>query len=91
MRLAKEEGRHKLEAIKLDLSHQLLQKDSQLLERDIKLKQLQNAIEVSDACIAELECQRSVRQLLGEAWADIKGRVQKIGAKRDERKTMSAK
>jgi uncharacterized protein YbcI len=95
VRLAKEEGRHKFEALKMDLSHQLEQKDSQLLERDIKLKQLQNALEASDARIAELEGQRSVRQLFGEAWAVIKGRVQKRWAKRksgkDERKTMSVK
>lgn len=91
VRLAKEEGRHKLEGIKLDLSHLLEQKDSQLLERDIKLQQLQNAKETSDARIAELECQRSVRQLFGEAWAVIKGRVQKKWVKRDERKTMSVK
>lgn len=81
VRLAKEEGRHKLEAIKMDMFHQLEQKDSQLLERDMKLKQLQNALEASDARIAELEGQRSVRQLLGEAWVVIKGRVQKWWAK----------
>jgi uncharacterized protein YbcI len=81
VRLAKEEGRHKLEAIKMDMFHQLEQKDSQLLERDMKLKQLQNALQASDARIAELEGQRSVRQLLGEAWVVIKGRVQKWWAK----------
>ena len=81
VRLAKEEGRQKMAETKWEMSNELREKEIRLRANDFRLSQLQDALEVSDSRIAELECKRtSIRELVRETWVIIQGRLQKRSA-----------